>query len=185
MNELDGYVVLTDKDGKETRIPYQAVVEKVSEVDAKVQKDSIKLHNKGETDSETDIFVFGDHDCAEVSIEDYQDLRAVGKGGKIMNRQTISAKEAAEYLGVSYWLVLEMVKRKEVPHVKAGKRILFRKESLDHWMNNKEVLSIQQGNNDQQYGVLRKLRRNYDLRVIFYVKQKIRAGEILLLVFQK
>ncbi|WP_322972537.1 helix-turn-helix domain-containing protein [Pseudalkalibacillus salsuginis] len=65
--------------------------------------------------------------------------------------------EINDHLGVSYWLVLEMAKRKEIPHVKAGKRILFRKESLDHWIKNKEVLSIQQGNNDQQYGVLRKL----------------------------
>ncbi|MCF6411563.1 S8 family serine peptidase [Pseudalkalibacillus salsuginis] len=78
LHELDGYVVLTDNNGEVTRIPYQAVVEKVSDVKAKAAKDLVKLQNKAATDSQTDLFEFGDLDRAEASIEDYQDLRAVG-----------------------------------------------------------------------------------------------------------
>ncbi|WP_261130828.1 S8 family serine peptidase [Bacillus sp. Marseille-Q3570] len=78
LHELDGYVILTDNNGSVTRIPYQTVVEKVSDVDAKAAKEAIKLINKGETDSETDLFELGDLDRTEASFENYYDLRAVG-----------------------------------------------------------------------------------------------------------
>ena len=58
---------------------------------------------------------------------------------------TLKAKEAAAYLGVSYWLLLEMAKRGEVPHIRAGKLVLFRKEALDDWMRQQEQLSVREG----------------------------------------
>ena len=33
---------------------------------------------------------------------------------------TLSMKEAADYLGVSYWLVSELARRKEIPFSKLG-----------------------------------------------------------------
>lgn len=54
-------------------------------------------------------------------------------------------QEAAAYLGVSYWLLLEMAKRGEVPHIRAGKLVLFRKEALDDWMRQQEQLSVREG----------------------------------------
>ncbi|WP_257348140.1 S8 family peptidase [Pseudalkalibacillus decolorationis] len=79
-HEFDGYVVLTDNSGtgEMLRIPYQAVIEKVSEIKSKALKDSIKLTNKGATESETDLFVLGDQDKDETNIADHQDLKAVG-----------------------------------------------------------------------------------------------------------
>lgn len=53
-------------------------------------------------------------------------------------RSTLDAKQAADYLGVSYWLILELVKRGEVPVVRLGSRLLFRMETLDKWMASKE-----------------------------------------------
>ena len=32
-----------------------------------------------------------------------------------MQRTTLTAKEAAEYLGISYWLITQLVKRKQIP----------------------------------------------------------------------
>lgn len=56
---------------------------------------------------------------------------------------TFSAAEAAKYLGISGWLVLELVKRREIPAIRAGRRVLFRKETLDSWMQEQEEKSIQ------------------------------------------
>lgn len=64
---------------------------------------------------------------------------------KTPERSTLKAREAAAYLGVSYWLLLEMAKRGEVPHIRAGRLVLFRKEALDDWMRQQEQLSVREG----------------------------------------
>jgi excisionase family DNA binding protein len=64
---------------------------------------------------------------------------------RALERSTLKAREAAAYLGVSYWLLLEMAKRGEVPHIRAGRLVLFRKEALDAWMRQQEQLSIREG----------------------------------------
>jgi excisionase family DNA binding protein len=55
-----------------------------------------------------------------------------------MDRITLSAREAAEFLGISYWMILELVKQKRLPCVKVGNRKLFRKETLTLWLDNME-----------------------------------------------
>jgi len=59
-----------------------------------------------------------------------------------MQRQTISVKEAAEYLGISKDLVYSLVRHKQIPNVKVGRRILFRKEALNDWLERQEVNSL-------------------------------------------
>jgi len=56
---------------------------------------------------------------------------------------TLKAKEAAKYLGISYWKLLEMAKAGEIPHARAGRLILFRRETLDNWMKIQERASIE------------------------------------------
>lgn len=73
-------------------------------------------------------------------------------------RITLTAKEASEYLGVSYWLILEMSKRKELPHIRAGKRVLFRKEALLAWMREQEGAGSQYEEINSLKGSLRKLK---------------------------
>ncbi len=58
-----------------------------------------------------------------------------------MQCSTLTAKEAADYIGVSYWSLLEECKRGLVPHLRFHRRVLFRKESLDQWLLQKEVES--------------------------------------------
>ena len=61
-----------------------------------------------------------------------------------LQRTTLTAKEAAEYLGISYWLITQLVKRKQIPCSRVGKRILFRKEALDKKKKKKENDSIEE-----------------------------------------
>ena len=55
-----------------------------------------------------------------------------------ITRTTLTMKETAEYLGVSYWLV----KRKQIPCSRVGGKVLFRKEVLDSYLKQKEEASI-------------------------------------------
>lgn len=59
-----------------------------------------------------------------------------------IHRTTLTAKEAAEYLGISYWLITQLVRRKQIPCSRVGKRILFRKEALDIYLSKKENDSL-------------------------------------------
>ena len=59
-----------------------------------------------------------------------------------IHKTTLTAKEAAEYLGISYWLVTQLVRRKQIPCSRVGKRILFRKEALDIYLSKKENDSL-------------------------------------------
>lgn len=59
-----------------------------------------------------------------------------------VTRTTLTMKETAEYLGVSYWLVTQLVKRKQIPCSRVGVKVLFRKEALDKYLNEKEKASI-------------------------------------------
>lgn len=59
-----------------------------------------------------------------------------------VTRTTLTIKETAEYLGVSYWLVTQLVKRKQIPCSRVGGKVLFRKEALDKYLNEKEKASI-------------------------------------------
>lgn len=61
---------------------------------------------------------------------------------KEIQKITLTMKEAAEYLGISYWLVNQSVKRKEIPYSKVGGKYLFRKVSLDEYLNEKEKASM-------------------------------------------
>lgn len=60
-----------------------------------------------------------------------------------IKRITLTAREAAEYLGISYWLITQLVKRKQIPCSRVGKRILFRKEILDIYLSKKEKDSLE------------------------------------------
>ena len=63
-----------------------------------------------------------------------------------IHRTTLNAKEAAEYLGISYWLITQLVRRKQIPCSRVGKRILFRKEALDVYLSKKENDSLLESN---------------------------------------
>ena len=55
-----------------------------------------------------------------------------------VQRTTLTMKEAAEYLGISYWLINQLVRRKQIPCSKVGGKFLFRVQALDEYLNRKE-----------------------------------------------
>ncbi|WP_026909118.1 helix-turn-helix domain-containing protein [Paucisalibacillus globulus] len=59
-----------------------------------------------------------------------------------MQRQTLTVKDVANYLGVHTDTVYTMVKINQIPHLKLGKRILFTRESIDLWMADQVKKSI-------------------------------------------
>lgn len=67
-----------------------------------------------------------------VDLENYQKVE----------RTTLTTEETAKYLGVSYWLVGQMVRKNEIPHFRVGGRILFRKKSIDDYMEQQEKIAF-------------------------------------------
>ena len=59
-----------------------------------------------------------------------------------VQRSTLTMKEAAEYLGISYWLINQLVRRKQIPCSKVGGKFLFRVQALDEYLNRKEKESV-------------------------------------------
>ena len=59
-----------------------------------------------------------------------------------IKRTTLTMKEAAEYLGVSYWLINQLVRKKQIPYCKVGGKYLFRVQALDGYLENMEQESI-------------------------------------------
>lgn len=61
---------------------------------------------------------------------------------KTVERTTLTMKEAAEYLGISYWLANQLVRRKQIPCSKIGGKFLFRVQALDEYLTKKEKDSM-------------------------------------------
>lgn len=61
-----------------------------------------------------------------------------------MQRKTITAQEAADYIGVHIDTIYTMVRQKEIPHIRVRRRILFKTDTLDAWMNDQESNSCKE-----------------------------------------
>lgn len=59
-----------------------------------------------------------------------------------IERTTLTMDEVAEYLGVSYWLVGQLVRKNKLPHFRVGGKILFRKKIIDNFMEEQEKLAF-------------------------------------------
>lgn len=62
--------------------------------------------------------------------------------GEQITRTTLTMKEAAEYLGISYWLINQLAKRKQIPYSKVGGKFLFRVKALDEYLTKQENESV-------------------------------------------
>lgn len=51
-----------------------------------------------------------------------------------MNRITITPREAAEYLGISYDHLLDLINAGEIPYIQIGKRKFFTLEILNDYL---------------------------------------------------
>lgn len=49
-------------------------------------------------------------------------------------KRVLDSVEAAQYLGISYWLIRKLVREKKIPYYKIESKILFTKEILDKYI---------------------------------------------------
>ena len=59
-----------------------------------------------------------------------------------VKRITLTMREAADYLGISYWLINQLIRQKQIPCSKVGGKYLFRVQVLDEYLNKKEQDSV-------------------------------------------
>lgn len=57
-----------------------------------------------------------------------------------MERMTV--EELAKYIGASTIKVYSMAKANEIPHYKIGAKIMFRKATIDQWIEEQEAQAI-------------------------------------------
>nr|WP_077321419.1 helix-turn-helix domain-containing protein [Virgibacillus proomii] len=56
-----------------------------------------------------------------------------------MKRNTLTVSETAKYLGVSTDLIYLLVREGKIIHFRLGRRILFKKEEIDKWVQSQMV----------------------------------------------
>lgn len=52
-------------------------------------------------------------------------------------------QEAAQHLGCGYDKLMGLVRAKQIPHYRIGRRVFFTKEALDQWIDKQERQSVQ------------------------------------------
>ena len=57
---------------------------------------------------------------------------------KPIERTTLTVGEIATYLGLSKDFIYILVRENRIPHVRVGRRILFKRESIDKWFEDME-----------------------------------------------
>ena len=58
--------------------------------------------------------------------------------------------EAANYIGCGYDKLMQLVRLKQIPHYRIGRRVFFTKEALTLWIENKERQSMQKELNNNR-----------------------------------
>ena len=51
-------------------------------------------------------------------------------------------EETAKYMGISYWLLGQQVRKNEIPHFRVGGKVLFRKKVIDNFMEEQEKVAF-------------------------------------------
>ena len=55
--------------------------------------------------------------------------------GPVVQSEIMSAQETAEYLKISYWLLMKMVRESQIPAFRCGKKVMFRKSTIDSFIS--------------------------------------------------
>lgn len=59
---------------------------------------------------------------------------------------TVTAKEAAAYMNISYWTLLKLVRTRRLPNIRIGSRLYFKTSSLDKYLSEIEQESLRSYN---------------------------------------
>jgi len=56
-----------------------------------------------------------------------------------METDLLSQADLLEYLHISRTTLFKLIKKNEIPHMKLGRKLLFRKKDIDAWLESKRV----------------------------------------------
>ncbi|MEK6455230.1 helix-turn-helix domain-containing protein [Caldifermentibacillus hisashii] len=59
-----------------------------------------------------------------------------------MKRKTLTVNEVADYIGVHPDTIYNMVREKQIPHVRVRRRIFFTVEAIDRWLDEQEHSNV-------------------------------------------
>lgn len=59
-----------------------------------------------------------------------------------MNRETLTVPEAAQVIGICEDTLYEMIRQKQIPHIRVRRRIFLRHSTLLKWMESEENRSV-------------------------------------------
>ena len=54
---------------------------------------------------------------------------------KMQDKQILKPAEAAGYIGCKYGMIMELVRQSRIPYYRIGRRVFFKKEALDKWVD--------------------------------------------------
>lgn len=54
----------------------------------------------------------------------------------------MTAYEAADFLHISYWHLMDLVRRKKIPHIRFSRKVFFRVATLEKYIEELEAASI-------------------------------------------
>ncbi len=69
-------------------------------------------------------------------------------------RDVERVKPTADFIGISEWKLRDMANKKQIPHFRAGRILLFRRSSILEWMERQEAAAMEQGNKKNRIGHL-------------------------------
>lgn len=79
-----------------------------------------------------------------------------------MNADTekvLTMRELEAETGLNYWLIQKLAKAGQIPHLRLGKRVLFRLSTVKEWLAKKEAASVQKEQHEvERFGELRRIR---------------------------
>lgn len=54
----------------------------------------------------------------------------------------LTSYEAAEFLHISYWHLMDLVRRKKIPNIRFSRKVFFKQASLEKYINDLEAQSV-------------------------------------------
>ena len=59
----------------------------------------------------------------------------------VLNKTLLSTKDLAEYTGYSIHSIYSMIKNNTIPYYKPNRKVFFKKEDIDRWLDSNRKLS--------------------------------------------
>lgn len=95
---------------------------------------------------------------AEIVKENSNSMNITSNNKKDACDETFTMKQAAEYLQIAHHRIYTLARKGEIKHLKAGSKYLFRKKALDEWMEQELNKSVLKEKDENQYGIIRKVK---------------------------